>query len=324
MESAPRKRQRVEDLEENPAPISPVRSDIWFDDGSIVLQAETTQFRIYKGTLSSHSTVLKDLIANMKENKGVDGCPLLHLDDKAADVGIILRALTDRGSYPANEPLEFEVVAAFLRLGRKYGIKVLYDDGFSRLSIVFPSTVVDFTSGRWEPKRKKKLNFTTLYSDFAADVLLLARELSLLPILPVILYTLSQMVLLDPPRADTQHSILRLSRDDRDILLFSLMPLRAAHLEHLYTWLHSDPPVSEHCSQRAQCGKAKVELARDVWAPPLAGLFLSWWTRFDKRLCPECAAAGRKLHSAGREKLWQKLPSIYGLPPWEELLASMQ
>jgi hypothetical protein len=88
------KRQRL-DNSELEAVSTPLCSEIWFNDGNIVLQAETTQFKTYKGTLSSHSTVLKDLFENM-ETKGVDGCPLLLLDDNALDVDIILPALTDR------------------------------------------------------------------------------------------------------------------------------------------------------------------------------------------------------------------------------------
>jgi hypothetical protein len=105
MESAVRKRQRVQDSEAEATSITPVRSEIWFDDGGIVLQAEMTQFKVYKGTLTSHSVVLKDLIANMEENKGVDGCPFLYLGDTAADVDIILWALTVRGYVVQARPL---------------------------------------------------------------------------------------------------------------------------------------------------------------------------------------------------------------------------
>ncbi|KAJ7246387.1 hypothetical protein C8J57DRAFT_989782, partial [Mycena rebaudengoi] len=39
-----------------------VRSeDYWFADGTVILQVESTQFRLYKGILSQHSSVFHDM-----------------------------------------------------------------------------------------------------------------------------------------------------------------------------------------------------------------------------------------------------------------------
>jgi hypothetical protein len=53
----PAKRQR---REETPA-IPIVRSKIWYDDGSVVLQAESTQCRVHWSVLVQHSTVFADM-----------------------------------------------------------------------------------------------------------------------------------------------------------------------------------------------------------------------------------------------------------------------
>jgi BTB/POZ domain len=40
----------------------PERCDlVWYDDGNIILQADTMQFRVHKSILSQHSTVLRDM-----------------------------------------------------------------------------------------------------------------------------------------------------------------------------------------------------------------------------------------------------------------------
>ena len=74
----------------------PVRSDIWFADGNIIVQAESTQFRVYKGTLCMSSEIFKTAIASMDENRTVDGCPLLYLSDLSVDITYLFRAIFDR------------------------------------------------------------------------------------------------------------------------------------------------------------------------------------------------------------------------------------
>lgn len=73
------------------------RSDVWFEDGNIVIQAERTQFKVYRGTLAVHSPIFKDMFAIPQppiEGEGtVEGCPVVHLSDTAADVTIVLKAI---------------------------------------------------------------------------------------------------------------------------------------------------------------------------------------------------------------------------------------
>lgn len=75
------------------------RSDIWFDDGSIVIQAEQTQFRVHRSVLAANSSVFKDLFAvpQPPDEPTVEGCPVVHLSDTAADVTYIVQALYLRG-----------------------------------------------------------------------------------------------------------------------------------------------------------------------------------------------------------------------------------
>ncbi|KAJ7366518.1 hypothetical protein DFH08DRAFT_834681 [Mycena albidolilacea] len=54
------KRRRIDDGDASETPL--VRStEYWFDDGNIILQVESTQFRLTKGLLSMHSTVFRDM-----------------------------------------------------------------------------------------------------------------------------------------------------------------------------------------------------------------------------------------------------------------------
>ncbi|KAJ7731870.1 hypothetical protein B0H16DRAFT_1733058 [Mycena metata] len=71
------KRPRTED---DPSALPFTRSKIWYYDGSIVLQAEQTQFRVHASLLSAGSTVFKDIFELARDPSNVDaqveGCPL--------------------------------------------------------------------------------------------------------------------------------------------------------------------------------------------------------------------------------------------------------
>ena len=73
------------------------RSVPWFDDGNVVLEAEQTQFRVYRGILSANSVIFKDMfsLCQSGEEGEVEGCPLVHLSDSAQDVQIVLEVLHD-------------------------------------------------------------------------------------------------------------------------------------------------------------------------------------------------------------------------------------
>lgn len=72
---------------------------LWFDDGNIVIQAQSSQYRLYRYLLSRKSPVLAEILARTDHAK-VDcgnGCNLdfVELDDEEEDLTCFLRALVD-------------------------------------------------------------------------------------------------------------------------------------------------------------------------------------------------------------------------------------
>ena len=80
------------------APFLPERGDIWFEDGNVVLQAQSTQFRVHRGVLSANSAIFADLftIPQPASEELVDGCPVVQLSDSAEDLCHILEAIYNR------------------------------------------------------------------------------------------------------------------------------------------------------------------------------------------------------------------------------------
>jgi BTB/POZ domain len=90
----------------------PKRADgLWFDDGSIVLQAGTTQFRVHRSVLSANSAVFRDMFSVPQAAKGdevVEGCYVVRLSDSAEDWIYVLRAFYDF-RYDIRSPAVLEV-----------------------------------------------------------------------------------------------------------------------------------------------------------------------------------------------------------------------
>ena len=73
-------------------------SELWFDDGTIVIVAQSVEFRVYKGQLARRFDVFKDLdtfpqsTVNFEHGSGFP-CPVLHVTDSARDWRNLLRML---------------------------------------------------------------------------------------------------------------------------------------------------------------------------------------------------------------------------------------
>ena len=86
-------------------------TDLWFCDGSVILQAESTLFRVHKSQLSRRSIVFSDMFALAQPpvitthatlaDETYEGCPVVKLYDSAEDVANLLLALYDGPFVPS-------------------------------------------------------------------------------------------------------------------------------------------------------------------------------------------------------------------------------
>lgn len=91
------------------SPASIIRdSEIWFDDGNIIVIAQQTAFRFHRGVLSRHSVVFKELLgipSSSTSDSGIpdsmEGCPVVHVTDTACDFKRLLCAIYDGMRYVA-------------------------------------------------------------------------------------------------------------------------------------------------------------------------------------------------------------------------------
>ncbi|KAJ6500966.1 hypothetical protein C8R45DRAFT_863808 [Mycena sanguinolenta] len=126
---------------------------LWFPDGNLVICAGSVLFRVYRGILAARSPVFADILASPPfsstedaETETLDGCPVLHLDDSAADTMYFLKAIFDYeffAPYPA--PTDFDAIHGVLRLGTKYRVAPLRRRALRHLSSAHPTRL-----GAWD------------------------------------------------------------------------------------------------------------------------------------------------------------------------------
>ncbi|KZP30453.1 hypothetical protein FIBSPDRAFT_814728 [Athelia psychrophila] len=316
-----RKRAEDESLREGsttPAPL--VRSDIWYDDGNVVLQAGCTQFKLYRGILGENSSVFKDMVSfpqpPLVDTDLVDGCPVVHLSDSAEDVKYVLQSICQRKYMSFGEKLSLAVLSAFIRLGRKYDIRDLYIEALKRLYIQFPilegELVIEWTVVQ-EP--------ASLF-----ELITFARTTGMLSILPDVLYTCCQKYSASEIIGGingTDGSISSLRTEDQLTCLAGHRAICKSQLQTTYSWIYGN--LAPGCITGAHCrvARRKFLLAHfTLLAPsPIGGLDLWGHRKFPTlQMCQFCIEYAKKKHANGRVEFYGLLPGLFDLPPWVELL----
>ncbi|KAJ3504425.1 hypothetical protein NLJ89_g7938 [Agrocybe chaxingu] len=137
-EQPPLKRPRTSDYSEGQSSGTGPRllrsKELWFEDGSVIIQVELTQFRVHKTILARSSSIFSHVFQLGEQSASevvVDGCPVVHVTD-SVEMRQFLLLLYDQ-KYGPDELPTFTQIAAMLRLGRKYDVETLYQEALRRL-----------------------------------------------------------------------------------------------------------------------------------------------------------------------------------------------
>lgn len=88
-------------------------SDVWFEDGNIVIVAQNTGFCVHRSVLSHRSPIFCDVFStgthpppdNSTTAETFSGLPVVHVSDNADDMRFILRAIYDGHKYTLFLPI---------------------------------------------------------------------------------------------------------------------------------------------------------------------------------------------------------------------------
>ncbi|KAJ7099057.1 hypothetical protein C8R43DRAFT_1048701 [Mycena crocata] len=286
--------------------------DLWFSNDTLVIKAGKKMFRVSKSILAARSTVFQDMLAFPQpggaEGELVDGSPVVILHDSGEDVEVFLRAIFDSSYFmPPPEPTDFDAAMAILRLSQKYDIPYLHRRALQHLSCRNPT---DLHHGPYIPDDKpmRSLHIVTA-----------ATEVGALWLLPFAYYLSSTY--------DPATIISSGVSDDvvRKCLIGQTDLVRASMDVGRFS---STFPVDQ-CTTRTMCehlrktissafftvvGKQQDTLALHKWYGKL-------WEQLRDAMCSPCYAEAYGTYTESLDAVWDRLPAIFGLPPWEELRA---
>ncbi|KAJ7163051.1 hypothetical protein C8R46DRAFT_333518 [Mycena filopes] len=318
MEDAPRPKRRRTDAADADSPPPLVRSEAyWFDDGNIILQVESTQFRLPKSLLSMHSSVFRDLftLPLPKDEPRIENCPVVVLSGDTVEDWVLFLGVLYPKAYTDEAPT-VALLAAMLRLAKKYDVEVFRKDCVRRLKTQFPTTLTEFDTIsrlRWTVVKYEISNYPALVS--------LAREIGLHSILPALygdILTGGQYFVGKLLRQGGGYSA-----EDRLACLTGYGTLLAQQSSSTLAWLENmDDPPSLDCRQRTKCVAALKEVALNFFAEgPKVWAIRQWDEDWEVGLCSVCTKTAKEVFNEGRKECWDDLPGAFGLPGWEDLKA---
>lgn len=210
------------------------------------------------------------------------------------------------------EPLPIAVVAAFIRIGKKYECSQLYSDAVKRLRHEFPSQLLAAESSVDNKMILKQTNLTGM-------VIKLALECNLRSLLPWAYYRFC----IREEEGTFFSEILSMHRDTALLLLRGRSKLAARYSE-VFCWLDVKGPGEENyigcCQSRSRCISVRHELLSDMFAGRYGRDVLAPWNvEWEKNLCEDCASTMRYMHHSELHDLWTDLPEAFGLPSWTTL-----
>ncbi|KAI8992828.1 hypothetical protein BD414DRAFT_482339 [Trametes punicea] len=299
-------------------------TELWFDDGSLVLVAGDVEFKVYRGPLIAHSPFFKDLFSlpqpAERERSGHEGelpCPVVPLYDSPDDLRHVLRVFVPGHSLRAGsvEP-SYDEVSACIRLGHKYQIDELVQRNLAYLSKLYPSDFDSFLATRGQ-------RYSTFTPTHAIGVVNLARLTGAHSLLPTALMrccTLGADIVHGLERPDGSRETLSPEDLGRCFVGRARMAQASARIAHQMF----RQSVARGCRHPACClrvlqrllnelGDARIELVSNLdWCMP--------WVSFveekdeERELCGKCYKMLEEDRPRQLQReVWQILPTMMGI-----------
>ncbi|KAJ6487703.1 hypothetical protein C8R45DRAFT_827248 [Mycena sanguinolenta] len=303
---------------------APTRSEIWMPYGDVILQVESTQFRVNKDILARHSSIFRTLfsVPQPPNEMKLEGCPVVPLyDDNAKDWALMLEALYNPFCQQQAPP-NFDMLAAMLRLGRKYDIAQAYEDALSRIHEKFPSDFTEFQALNIDMTRIQCRH------GICFDLLNLLFECKTYTSIPLLAFCCLRDDGMEPilrtgvQRGDGSYAML--SADIKLIMALAFERIALFQFQSLL-WLRDDSVIPhDSCQSPAHCDQQRNRMIGIVDQDHEGRFDLSytideWDGRWTRMLCAVCEKIARKTFDLKRAEGWELLPTFFDLPEWKDL-----
>ncbi|KAK7064947.1 BTB domain-containing protein [Favolaschia claudopus] len=294
---------------------------LYFEDCGLIIQAESTLFRISRDYLASQSPVFRDMLSlpPPKTADMMDGCPFVQLPDTAKDVTVFLKALMFCDFFEAHPvQVSFAIVIGVFRMSHKYEVDSLRKRALVHICAAYPTTLGEYD--RLIASQIKPI--WTRSPEEVDSFVLLARELSFDWILPVAFYQICEIV----PESHMLSGPYELK--DKVRLVTACRILEGSATSNFLQFLWPGEGNVSGCSSPARCREAKfharqlAEEYRERIPNAFPALPLRIWEVRDwvhVAVCQTCLAFMKREHQLAKQNFWDNLPAMFDLPEWSEL-----
>ncbi|KAI0705969.1 hypothetical protein C8T65DRAFT_652336 [Cerioporus squamosus] len=324
--------------------------DLWFDDGTIIIVAQNTEFRVYREYLSERSEVFRDMfsfghptiqhfnarnawpdfrltgdVGSILDINVENPFPVVHVPDSARDWRNVLRLLfhpEDPGLFLKRSDPSFDVLSACVRLGDKYQMPAIYKQGMDYLKGHFTTNLSVYKSRtNWVPP-----GFTLAH---AIGVVNLARLTGVYTLLPVALMACCRMgadILEGFTYSDGERETL--STEDLGLCFVAKPKLLKATILTYFTTYASLPPGTCDLKEGGDACRRALQGLSDIAAreghsanlpDPFILLNYSLPDTEGARLCKSCSTAIEERQLQEQRDNWELLPSMglgIDVPGW--------
>ncbi|KLO07212.1 hypothetical protein SCHPADRAFT_945461 [Schizopora paradoxa] len=303
------KRQKVTSLAPQP------HEKLWFSDGTIVLATDVHLYRVHKGMLAKHSTVLNDMFemptgdANTERWEDV---PIVKMvGDKDEEISILLEALYDRHFHDTVRGLKLSKLSSLLSVSAKYDFLEIRADVVSYLESMFPTKFEDL-------EEAKKSYRPHLVKDIC-ELVAVALRCDALLILPFLYYLLSRA-----PFYQAIKYLYALPQDRFTIFLLGRDWLREVSHDFIKVSLQSNRTGEQDakiCRYPECLEKIRARLPKDpnVIVFDFPDRRLMQGLEMYGGVCKNCEQDYIQTLKKAKEDAWKNLPVKFLNMTWEEL-----
>ncbi|KAH9856168.1 hypothetical protein C2E23DRAFT_882282 [Lenzites betulinus] len=300
--------------------------EFWYSDGNIILVARNVEFRVYRGLLSDHSPVFKDMFSLPQPDDasssaldasaaGPDLCPVVHLFDSPEDLRHILRVYmprTDTSPFLSEHP-SFYMISAAARLGHKYQMHKLIEHAADYLKTHYTD---DFDVWREQADYHPE-GFEDVHAIGVVNLARLIGEPTLLPTALLICCGLESHEIVNGfEREDGSREQLTMEDIGRCFAAYSRLTRESVRIALAGL---STLAVSPQCRTTPECSRVFRHMLKSlderVGCIVRHDVFYTDPTLFTDgtRLCKHCWDLALARDQYERRKAWYKLPQFLGI-----------
>ncbi|KAF5391569.1 hypothetical protein D9757_002383 [Collybiopsis confluens] len=297
---------------------SRIVAELWFSDGTIIVENGESMFKLYSGLLARKSSVFRDMLT-FPQPDGDGGVQTVRLYDSTEALTAFFKAIFDPEFFePPPSKTDLDTIGNILRLSTKYNTQYLRKRALLHIETTYPSLLT-----AWNRRDADRTIPAIVYSPFA--VLPLVREFELSWALPAVLYCLcshSVSQILDGVYWCEQP--ISINAEDQKRILVGRAEL--VHLQNNLSLACLRQPSYPDCISSSECTERRRKWLNVVsgWdiADPLDCLIENMDNALKMDLCLGCFTQLKSnYYEEAQMEIWDQLPRIFGLSPWADLLA---